>query len=99
MIIEFEGDIFRWDARDDASWYFTSVPPELSEDIREIPRPYRGFGSVRVRATVGGSEWATSIFPSSSEGTYVLPLKKAVRDAEGLVEGGTVVVRLDVLDG
>ncbi|WP_169582766.1 MULTISPECIES: DUF1905 domain-containing protein [Microbacterium] len=99
MIIEFEGDIFRWDARDDASWYFTSVPPELSDDIREIPRPYRGFGSVRVRATVGGSEWATSIFPSSSEGTYVLPLKKAVRDAEGLVEGGTVVVRLDVLDG
>ena len=99
MIIEFEGDIFRWDARDDASWYFTSVPPELSKDIREIPRPYRGFGSVRVRAAVGGSEWATSIFPSSSEGTYVLPLKKAVRDAEGLVEGGTVVVRLDVLDG
>lgn len=99
MIIEFEGDIFRWDARDDASWYFTSVPPELSDDIREIPRPYRGFGSVRVRATVGGSEWATSIFPSSSEGTYVLPLKKAVRDAEGLVEGGTVVVRLDMLDG
>ena len=99
MIIEFDGEIFRWDARDDASWYFTSVPPELSEEIREIPRPYRGFGSVRVRARVGGSEWATSIFPSSSEGTYVLPLKKKVRDAEGLVDGGPVRVRLEVLDG
>ena len=99
MIIEFDGEIFRWDARDDASWYFTSVPEELSEEIREIPRPYRGFGSVRVRARVGGSEWATSIFPSSSEGTYVLPLKKKVRDAEGLTDGGPVTVRLDVLDG
>lgn len=99
MIIEFDGEIFRWDARDDASWYFTSVPPELSEEIREIPRPYRGFGSVRVRARVGGSEWATSIFPSSSEGTYVLPLKKKVRDAEGLTDGGPVTVRLEVLDG
>lgn len=97
MIIEFEGDVFRWDAREDSAWFFTSVPPQLSEDIREIPRPYRGFGSVRVRARIGGTEWSTSIFPSDD--AYVLPLKKAVRDAEGLVEGGPVVVRLDVLDG
>jgi hypothetical protein len=99
MIIEFEGEVFRWDARDDASWFFAAVPPELSEDIREIPRPYRGFGSVRVRARIGGSEWATSIFPDSTSGGYVLPLKKAVRDAEALVDGGPVLVRLDVLDG
>ena len=99
MIIEFDGEIFRWEARDDASWYFTSVPPELSEEIREIPRPYRGFGSVRVRARIGDTEWATSIFPSSNEGTYVLPLKRKVRDAEGLVDGGPVTVRLEVLDG
>ncbi|WP_127818304.1 DUF1905 domain-containing protein [Microbacterium sp. CPCC 204701] len=99
MIIEFESDVFRWEARDDSSsWYFTAVPSELSEDIREIPRPYRGFGSVRVRARVGGTEWATSIFPDSKSGSYVLPLKKAVRDAERLVDGGVVVVRLEVLD-
>ena len=99
MIIEFGSDVFRWDAREDSAWFFTAVPPELSAEIREIPRPYRGFGSVRVRARVGGSEWATSIFPSSDSGSYVLPLKKAVRDAESLVEGGPVTVRLDILDG
>lgn len=99
MIIEFDGEIFRWDARDDASWYFTAVPPELSAEIREIPRPARGFGSVRVRARIGGSAWATSIFPDSGSGSYVLPLKKAVRDAEALVDGGPVSVHLEVLDG
>ena len=99
MIIEFDGEIFRWDARDDAAWFFTAVPPELSTEIREIPRPYRGFGSVRVRAQVGGSAWSTSIFPDSSSGSYVLPLKKKVRDAESLVDGGTVSVRLEVMDG
>jgi len=99
MIIEFDGEIFRWDAREDAAWYFTAVPPELSDDIREIPRPYRGFGSVRVRARIGGSEWSTSIFPDSANGSYVLPLKKKVRDAEALVDGGPVSVRLEVLDG
>ncbi|KRA23028.1 hypothetical protein ASD65_00290 [Microbacterium sp. Root61] len=99
MIIEFEGDVFQWAARTDSSWYFTALPLELAEMVREIPRPYRGFGSVRVRARVGKSEWVTSIFPDSDTGSYVLPLKKAVRDAESLVDGGPVSVRLEVLDG
>lgn len=99
MIIEFDAEVFRWGGRDDASWYFASVPPELSADIREIPRPHRGFGSVRVRARIGGSEWATSIFPDKATQSYVLPLKKAVRDAEHLAEGGRALVRLEVLDG
>ena len=98
MIIEFDGEIFRWDAREDAAWFFTALPPELSEEIREIPRPYRGFGSVRVRARIGGSEWSTSIFPDSTRGSYVLPVKKAVRTAEGIREGDDVDVRLEVVD-
>ncbi|WP_396668463.1 DUF1905 domain-containing protein [Microbacterium sp. R86528] len=98
MIIEFESEVFLWDARADVAMHLTSVPPELSEDIREIPRPHRGFGAVRVIARVGGSEWKTSIFPDKRTETYVLPLKKAVRNAEGLVEGGPVRVRLEVLD-
>ncbi|KAA9110956.1 DUF1905 domain-containing protein [Microbacterium rhizomatis] len=98
MIVEFEGEIFQWEARADAAWFFTSLPLELSEAIREIPRPYRGFGSVRVVARIGRSEWKTSIFPGSGHGAYVLPLKKAVRDAEALVDGGPVRVRLEVLD-
>lgn len=98
MIIEFDGEIFRWDARQDAAWFFTAVPPGLSEEIREIPRPYRGFGSVRVRARVGRSEWSTSIFPGADD-VYVLPLKKKVRDAEFLVDGGPVSVHLEILDG
>lgn len=99
MIVEFDSEVFRWDARTDSAWYFAALPVELSELVREIPRPTRGFGSVRVRVRVGGSEWTTSIFPDSREGAYVLPLKKAVRDAEALVDGGPVSVRLEVLDG
>jgi hypothetical protein len=98
VIIEFEGEVFRWAARQDSAWFFTAVPVELSAEIAEIPRPYRGFGSVRVRAEIGGSQWRTSIFPGG-DGAYVLPLKKAVRDAEDLVDGGPVTVRLEVLDG
>ena len=98
MQVEFDGVVFLWEARTDAAWFFTALPPEMSELIREIPRPVRGFGSVRVDARVGGSRWRTSIFPGV-DGAYVLPLKRAVRDAEGLTDGGPVTVRLEVLDG
>lgn len=97
MNVEFDGEIFRWDARTDVVMLLTALPDEASADIHEIPRPPRGFGAVRVDVTVGGSQWRTSIFPSS-DGPYVLPLKKPVLKAEGLEEGGPVHVRLVVLD-
>lgn len=98
MIIEFDSEVFIWDAPAKATFYLTAVPPELSEEIREIPRMPRGFGSVRVNATIGGSNFQTSIFPDSVRG-YVLPLKKSVRDAESLADGAPVHVRLEILDG
>lgn len=98
MIVDFDAEVYLWEARTQ-SWFFAGVPVELSELIREIPRPFRGFGSVRVRARIGESEWRTSIFPDADRGAYVLPLKRAVRDAEGIAAGGVVAVRLEVLDG
>lgn len=70
----------------------------MSDLIREIPRPLRGFGAVGVAARIGASSWRTSVFPDAERGTYVLPLKRVVRDAEGISEGRTVDVSLDVLD-
>lgn len=100
MIVDFEGTVHRWDARTDASWFFVDLPVDASEAIREMQDPAlrRGFGSVRVRATIGGSTWTTSMFPSDGTGPYVLPLKRAVRDAEGLGEGDTTSARVEVLD-
>lgn len=98
VIVEFAGPVFRWGARSEA-WFFTALPTRLSDEIREIPRIPRGFGSVRVRATIGRTAWRTSIFPDAERGAYVLPLKRSVRDAEGVEEGVDVVVELEVLDG
>ena len=65
MRIEFDGEVILWDARDDSSWFFVTLPEELSDDIKELPRPPRGFGSLRVRARIGSTHWSTSIFPGS----------------------------------
>lgn len=97
MQIEFEGEIFRWRSREQ-EWIFVALPAPLSAEIAEIPRPRRGFGSVRVEARIGLSTWRTSIFPDAAQGAYVLPLKRAVREAEGIGSEGIVSVWLDVLD-
>jgi hypothetical protein len=53
---------------------------------------------VRVRATVGGTSWSTSIFPDSSHGVYVLPVKRDVRRAEDLDVGDTATVTVELVD-
>ena len=55
----------------------------------------RGFGSVKVTARIGGSEWQTSLFPQKSGGWF-LPIKKPVRQAEALAWGDLVEVELEL---
>ena len=82
-----------------AAWVFVTLPAEASEAIGSMPRPPRpGFGSLRVRATIGDTTWATSIFPDSKTGCYVLPVKKSVRVTEGIGLGDTVGVTVEVLE-
>jgi len=74
-----------------AAWHFVTIDKKVSEEIKEKhTRPRRGFGSVRVRVTVGKTSWKTSIFPDSKYGAYVLPLKADVRKKEGIVAGDKI---------
>ncbi len=97
MIYLFDAELWLWDARPSDSWTFVSLPDEASAEIREVAGAIpRGFGSVRVTVTIGASTWKTSIFPDAKSGVYVLPLKKAVRKAEGVEAGDTATVRVEL---
>ncbi len=99
LTIDFAAELWEWDARRTESWTFVSLPAEASEDIRELAaEPRRGFGSVRVRVTIGATSWKTSIFPDSARGAYVLPVKRAVREAEGVGVGDTCTVTVELVD-
>ena len=47
---------------------------------------------MKVTAIVGDTSWQTSIFPAKEVGGWLLPVKAAVRKAEGLVAGDVVRV-------
>jgi hypothetical protein len=86
-----------WHFPGEAGWHFITLPLDVSEEIREETAAFRkGFGSVKVTAEVGGQAWQTSIFPDSKSGSYLLPVKKAIRSAARLSAGDEVDVRLAI---
>lgn len=96
MTYSFTAEVWEWTSR--TSWFFVSLPEEQADDIEErFGGSAGGFGSVRVEVTIGSSTWRTSLFPSTEEETYVLPLKKPVRVAEGLQPGSPATVELRVI--
>ena len=96
-IFDFEAPLWRWHG--DAAWHFVTLPHDAADDIEELSAPMRrGFGSVRVEVTVGDTTWRTSVFPDRNAASYVLPIKRSVRDAAGLIEGSPVRVRLRPVD-
>lgn len=92
----FIAEVWEWTSK--ASWFFLSLPAETADDIEQRHgEDAAGFGSIRVEVTIGSTTWRTSLFPSTQERTYVLPLKKPVRMAEGLEPGSRAVVDLAVV--
>jgi hypothetical protein len=92
---EFASVLVAWEARRE-KWVFAPLPADVSEEIRDVPRPPAGFDSVRVAVTLGSSRWSTSIFPQS-DGVYVLPIKRAIRDREGVDIGDAVRIGVETL--
>jgi hypothetical protein len=91
---EFESVVRRWSG--EAAWWFAALPPDLADEIRSQVE-HVGFGSVRVTATIGSTTWATSVFPDKGSGSYVLPVKAAVRKAEGIGDDDPVTIHIAVL--
>jgi hypothetical protein len=88
-----------WIWKGDAAgrWYFITVPEEEAGEIRaQAFGSPRGFGSVRVEATIGEVTWRTSVFPLNSGG-YLLPVKAAVRRDTGIAAGDEVTVILELV--
>ncbi|SFG50183.1 protein of unknown function [Novosphingobium sp. CF614] len=97
------GRLWRWtSATGTGTWHFITIDGAAGEALsgtalmRKLEGNARGFGSLKVIARIGESRFATSVFPSKTDGGWLLPVKAAVRRAEGLAEGDEVEVRLEV---
>ena len=97
MKYEFRGKVYRWPSN--TAFFLVDMPKKYFAEIAEVGEVNRrGWGAVRVRAFIGRTEFETSIFPDAGTSAYSLPLKQSVRKAEGIDEGSTVFVQLELVD-
>ncbi len=99
------GPLWRWQAKardgtqSGTAWHFLTIDGACAAAIRlrlgaQVGSGRRGFGSIKVRATIGSTSWSTSIFPSAEAGGFLLPVKAAVRRAAQVADGDVVSVTL-----
>ena len=99
--ITYTGPLWRWTTPSvPAVWFFVTIDGAAGEALsgtaimRKLEGGARGFGSLKVTATIGGTTFKTSVFPSKETG-WLLPVKAAVRKAEGLSEGDAVTLVME----
>jgi len=97
---DFTGKVRVWQARTGEKpmrWFFVTIEGQAAAEIKLASLGLTaGFGSLPVRATIGLTTWRTSIFPEHESGGWLLPLKAAVRKAEGIGEGSEIEVTLAI---
>lgn len=92
MTFEFAGPIWFW--KGPAPWYFVTVPEQHSRQIKAMSGFLTyGWGVIPVSVKIGKTTWTTSLIPK--DGLYLVPIKAAIRKAEGLNQGDTVTIQLD----
>ena len=82
-----------------SAWHFVSLPAKEAKMLKQMQdgKQRRGWGAIKVKATICATTWETSIFPDSKRDTYLLPLKAKVRQKERIAEGSRVEVTIKTI--
>ncbi|NTY60476.1 DUF1905 domain-containing protein [Mycolicibacterium sphagni] len=90
---EFEDEVFQW--RGPAPYFFVATPPDVDDFLHaHLSELTYGWGVIPARVRIGDTEVTTSLIPKDD--VYLVPLKIALRRAEGIDDGDHVRVRLRV---
>ncbi|MFA7302471.1 MAG: DUF1905 domain-containing protein [Candidatus Paceibacterota bacterium] len=96
MLIRTKSRVWKWEGN--GAWHFATLDPKTAKAVKQTQEGKKriGRGSVPVVVTLGETSWRTSVFPDTKRASYLLPLKAAVRKKEGIAEGDTVALSLQL---
>jgi len=93
MKLNFSGELIEW--RGPSPFYFVAVPEDLGAEIKAAAKVVSyGWGVIPVAVRIGQTDFTTSLIPR--QGTYLVPIKNAVRFGETLLLGDLVAIELVV---
>lgn len=89
----FESTIIYW--RGPSPFFYAPIPLGLADQVRQAARVASyGWGCVPVEARLGEVAFTTALFPK--DGTYLLPLKVAVRKRADVTAGDVISVEMTI---
>ena len=93
MDFVFSANVWEW--RGPAPYHFVAVPEDIAAEIKEMASAVTyGWGMIPVSGKIGNTSFTTSLW--AKNGTYAVPLKDAVRKAEGISIDDTVSIELSL---
>jgi hypothetical protein len=93
MSLQFRGEVWYW--RGPSPFHFITVPDAQCRELAAAsPVVSYGWGVIPVTVQIGATRFTTSLFPK--DGGYLVPVKTAVRAAEGIELGDIVTVRMTI---
>jgi hypothetical protein len=91
----FEGQV--WKSGGKGGWHFVSLPKDLSKEIRSIHQENEeGWGRLKANVTIKQTEFQSAIWFDKKHDTYLLPIKALIRKKEGITEGSSVEIEVEL---
>jgi hypothetical protein len=91
--VEFVAEVIEW--RGPAPFFYAVLPDDVAAEVGRVKRAASyGWGVIPVEAEIGVVRFRTSLFPK--DGTYLLPLKAAVRGRIGATVGDRLTVVMSI---
>jgi hypothetical protein len=90
---DFDGEVWFW--KGPSPFHFVTIPEAECREIKAASSAISyGWGVIPVTVRLGETEFTTSLFPK--DGRYLVPIKDAVRLAEGVELGDEVTLRVSI---
>lgn len=93
MRLNVSGEVWYW--RGPAPFHFVTVPEAEARMIHEVSSIVTyGWGMIPASVTIGRTTVTTALWPK--DGGYIVPIKKALQDREGVGVDDVVDIVLDI---
>ena len=89
--LRFAAEVIHW--RGPSPYFYAPLPPQPAAEVRALAKAVSyGWGVIPVEARVRDGSFTTSLFPK--DGTYLRPLKDAVRRKAAVTAGDVIDVEM-----
>lgn len=90
MIFRLKARVWRWPG--DGGWHFVTLDKKLFNSIRTK----YGKGMIKINGQIGKSKFETSLLPHTQSQSYLIAIKKSVRQSEGILEGDMINIKFEI---